>query len=542
MNFRNIKSVEQLYETGIIQRPNIVEKQLDKDELELKNSPKNNPDHFDVIYADKIKKYTNIFKHIIVFTNNRDPKENKTLKNIYDAIDNLKKDKCPVIPELHVFVAAKMEADEREEEIVISDGKESFTIKEESNLDTLIFSRLSVQGEDQCEHIVELLQDRGFLVLNPVKYSTLACDKYETAVLFEKGNIPQPNFTLMTKDILYNEERYNDAMKSVYPNWNEKDSDKNEDLTFVVKILDGHGGTGVAMIDGKKILAWLQLIFAVDPERRLIIQKKEEADGGDIRVHVLTLRDKQVIIAAMKRIKLNNDFRSNVSLGASAEPVKLTSEQEQIALKVARLSRLPWCAVDIMPLVKGSNEELGDNVVLEINSSPGTAGITDVIEENFINILLNELDDPSQFLLQDKVAGYVEAVKINFGDGFEKDLLAKLDTGNSSKASHIEVGKFVDDGKYVTFQMDGKKFKFKKIGESASVTGTQVHNRPIISIPGLTLGLRKLLNIPISVVESRERKTTNCLLNRETLSLLGYVVHPNKTHILTQEMEKVKIL
>lgn len=542
MNFRNIKSVEQLYETGIIQRPNIVEKQLDKDELELKNSPKNNPDHFDVIYADKIKKYTNIFKHIIVFTNNRDPKENKTLKNIYDAIDNLKKDKCPVIPELHVFVAAKMEADEREEEIVISDGKESFTIKEESNLDTLIFSRLSVQGEDQCEHIVELLQDRGFLVLNPVKYSTLACDKYETAVLFEKGNIPQPNFTLMTKDILYNEERYNDAMKSVYPNWDEKNSDKNEDLTFVVKILDGHGGTGVAMIDGKKILAWLQLIFAVDPERRLIIQKKEEADGGDIRVHVLTLRDKQVIIAAMKRIKLNNDFRSNVSLGASAEPVKLTSEQEQIALKVARLSRLPWCAVDIMPLVKGSNKELGDNVVLEINSSPGTAGITDVIEENFINILLNELDDPSQFLLQDKVAGYVEAVKINFGDGFEKDLLAKLDTGNSSKASHIEVGKFVDDGKYVTFQMDGKKFKFKKIGESASVTGTQVHNRPIISIPGLTLGLRKLLNIPISVVESRERKTTNCLLNRETLSLLGYVVHPNKTHILTQEMEKVKIL
>lgn len=542
MNFRNIKSVEQLYETGIIQRPNIVEKQLDKDELELKNSPKNNPDHFEVLYADKIKKYTNIFKHIIVFTNNRDPKENKTLKNIYDAIDNLKKDKCPVIPELHVFVAAKMEADEREEEIVISDGKESFTIKEESNLDTLIFSRLSVQGEDQCEHIVELLQDRGFLVLNPVKYSTLACDKYETAVLFEKGNIPQPNFTLMTKDILYNEERYNDAMKSVYPTWNEKDSDKNEELTFVVKILDGHGGTGVAMIDGKKILAWLQLIFAVDPERRLILQKKEEADGGDIRVHVLTLRDKQVIIAAMKRIKLNNDFRSNVSLGASAEPVKLTSEQEQIALKVARLSRLPWCAVDIMPLVKGSNKELGDNVVLEINSSPGTAGITDVIEENFINILLNELDDPSQFLLQDKVAGYVEAVKINFGDGFEKDLLAKLDTGNSSKASHIEVGKFVDDGKYVTFQMDGKKFKFKKIGESASVTGTQVHNRPIISIPGLTLGLRKLLNIPISVVESRERKTTNCLLNRETLSLLGYVVHPNKTHILTQEMEKVKIL
>ena len=123
-----------------------------------------------------------------------------------------------------------------------------------------------------------------------------------------------------------------------------------KDFTFVMKILDGHG-TGVAMCDGKKILAFLQMIFAIDPERKLILQKKEEADGGDIRVHVLTLRDKQIILACMKRVKLGGDFRSNVSLGAEAEPVKLTPEQGEIALRTA--SKLPWCAVDIMPLVKG---------------------------------------------------------------------------------------------------------------------------------------------------------------------------------------------
>jgi hypothetical protein len=32
------------------------------------------------------------------------------------------------------------------------------------------------------------------------------------------------------------------------------------------------------------------------------------------------------------------------------------------------------------------------------------------------------------------------------------------------------------------------------------------------------------------------------LLNRDVLSKLGYVVHPNKAHILTKEMEKVKIV
>ena len=88
--------------------------------------------------------------------------------------------------------------------------------------------------------------------------------------------------------------------------------------------------------------------------------------------------------------------------------MKLTPEQEQIALKAAMLSKLPWCAVDVMPLVEGSNKELGDNVVLELNASPGTNGITEVINENFVNVLLSELKDPGDFYLQNKVAGYME--------------------------------------------------------------------------------------------------------------------------------------
>lgn len=500
-------------------------------------------DKLDVVYANKKpEKWNNIFKHIIIFTNDRDDENNKTLKNIHEAIETLKKEHCEIIPELHVFVAADVDADDSEENITISDDKEKFTISKESNVDTLIFSRLGVQGEDQCEHIVTLLQDRGFLVLNPVRYSALACDKYESACLFKKGNIPQPNFTLMTKDILYDEELYKNAMHDVYPKWDVKNTDKNEDLGVVVKILDGHGGTGVALIDGKKLYAWLQLVFAVNPEQRLLIQKKEEADGGDIRVHVLTLRNKQVILAAMKRIKINNDFRSNVSLGATAEPVKLTPEQEQIALRTAQLSKLPWCAVDIMPLVKGSNKELGDNVVLEINASPGTAGITDVMKENFINILLNELDDPSEFMLQDKTAGFIESANIRFDDKFNMDFLAKLDTGNSTKASSLEVGEFSDDGKYVEFSLNGKKMKFEKVDKSVALAGEQKYERPVIKVPEISLGLRKVTNVPIAITKKREGKTTNLLLNRDVLSKFGYVVHPAISHILTKEMEKVKIL
>ena len=549
IDYRNVNTVEDvraLVDAGFGHK--VVESHIDHEDIILEGKDYENPDKvqkaekLDVIYSDLKQTPINIFKHIIIFTNDKDPKSNKTLKNIYDAVSTLKKNKCDIIPELHVFEAAEMDADELEENIVISDGDDKFTINEESNIDTLVFSRLGVQGEDQCEHIVQLLQDRGFLVLNPVRYSALACDKYESAVLFQKGGIPQPNFALMTKDILYDEKLYGDAMKKIYPKWDVHDTDKNEDYDVVVKILDGHGGTGVALVGGKRLYAILQLIFAIDPDHRILLQKREEADGGDIRVHVLTLRSKQIILAAMKRIKLGGDFRSNVSLGAEAEPVKLTPEQEQIALRTAALSKLPWCAVDIMPLVKGSNEEIGDNVVLEINASPGTAGISEVIKTNFINVLLNELNDPNEFYLQDKNAGFIESATIKFSDGVEKKFLAKLDTGNSTSASTLEVGEFEDLDKTVKFKVDGKELKYEKVGTMRALAGDSVYKRPVIVVPELIVGLRKVKNAQIAIVKSRDNKKTNLLLNRDIISKLGYVVHPSIAHILTDEMEKVKII
>lgn len=518
-------------------------KQALKENLELlqeKSEPIKTKDRLEVVYAEH-KDYKNIFKNIIVFTNNRDSDKNKTLKNIEEAIDNLKKAKCKIIPKLYTFVSDELTySTDNSGILTITDGDQTLDFTTISNVDTLVFSRLGVQGRDNCEHVVSLLQDRGFLVLNPVRYSELASNKYDTAVLLKKGEIPQPRFCSMTKSILYDEEQYLESMRDVYPEWS-KDPDKNEDFKLVCKILDGHGGTGVFMTDGKKLNAILQTIFAVDPERQLIIQRKEEGDGGDIRVHVLTLRDEQKILACMKRQQLGGDFRSNVSLGAEAIKVELTEEQEQIALRAAKISRLPWCAVDIMPLKKGSNKEVGDNVVLELNASPGTDGISEVIGFNFINVLLNELDDPKKFYLQDKVAGFLETVDIAMVDN-SASLLAKLDTGNGAVASHLEVGDYEEKDGKVTFKFNGKSITMKVIGHSKAVTGTQEHNRPIVVAKSISLGMRKQYDIPIAIVRSRDGKSSNVLINRELLSWLGYVVSPSQTHILTPEMEKVKII
>lgn len=520
-------------------------------EIESKNSkktgneeggnPTNPDDKLKVVYADLDKEPSNIFEHIIIFTNDNDPKNNKTLKNLFDAVKTLKKT-ADIVPEVHVFIAENMTFETDDDNILsITDGDNTLDFEELNNTNTLVFSRLGVQGEDNCEHVVGMLQDRGFLVLNPVRYSELASNKYDTAVLLQKAGIPQPNFCLMTKDILYDEKLFMENMKQVYPDWS-KDTDKNEDKAVVIKILDGHGGTGVALIDGKKLIAILQMVFAIDPEHQLIIQKKEEADGGDIRVHVLTLRSRQIILAAMKRVKIGGDFRSNVSLGAEAEPVKLTPEQEQIALKAAKVSHLPWCAVDIMPLVKGSNKELGDNAVLELNASPGTDGISEVIKHNFINVILNELNEPKEFYLQDKTAGYMESVDISINDNEPVTLLAKLDTGNSALASHMEVGSMDITGDVVNFNFNGKKYSEKIFGYSKAITGSEKHKRPIIHIKTIKLGLRMLYDVPMALVENRNGKSTNVLLNREIMSWLGYIISPYQTHILTQEIDKLKII
>lgn len=542
MNYRDIQSVEDLKAFF----PSLNESKID----EKKGDGKANADvkqtifyndTLDVQYADT-KEVSNIFKHIIIFTNNRDPKENKTLKNIYEAIDEFKKAKLDIIPELHIFVAAEVDSKEDETEITIQDDKEKFVISEANNTDTLVFSRLGVQDEYDCEHAVKLLQDRGFLVLNPVQFASIACNKYETAVLLQKAGIPQPNFTLMTKDILYDEKAFNNAMKEVYKDWDTKDNDKNKDKDLVIKILDGHGGTGVFLENGKRFYAVLQAIFAKMPDLELIIQKKEEADGGDIRVHVLTLNDRQVILAAMKRVKIGGDFRSNVSLGATAEPVKLTKEQEQIALKTAKVSKMPWCAVDIMPIVKGSNKELGENAVLEINASPGTDGISEVIKENFIRVLINQLKDPSEFYLQDKTAGYIESIEVCWKEGLIKTYLAKLDTGNGSYASHVEVGDYKEDGKKITFKIDDEEITMDIDSRSHAKTGeSETSDRPIVIIPYVKIGLRQANNVKMAIVKTR-KKSTNALVNRELIGKMGYVVSPRQIHILTPEMEKIKIL
>ena len=468
------------------------------------------------------------FKNILFFTNDRDSKSNKTLKNLEQAV----KGKGVTI---YPFVAEEIDYKATDTKIKFNDNANKYTIDTQSNVDTIVITRLGAQDSDECIELIKELQDWGFFVLNPIEAAETASNKYTSAVLMERYGIPQPKFTLLSaNDIAKGEESLQKKLKLIYKDVGEDEkADKKKE--YVVKILDGHGGTGVFMVTGKTILSILQAIFAIDPERELLLQKKEEADGGDIRVHVLTMRTEQKILASMKRVKISGDFRSNVSLGATAEPVTLTKEQEEIALNVAKISGMPWCAVDIMPLKAGSNPEIGDNVVLEYNASPGTDGISEVIEDNFMEILLNEINDINELVLAPKAIGYIENVKFTMDNDDEFEFEAKFDTGNGAKASTIGCDSVDYKGNLVIATIEGKKYQFKKAGESRAIVGQVTEPRTTVIIPCIQVGSRKLLDVEFALVDNRNKKQ-KVLINRDVMSRMAYQINPAKKHILDDDL------
>lgn len=517
-------------EAAEVDNENLIDEKKDIDDGE-KAEKSIKKQHTDIVEPTKLTPSEYFFKNIIFFTNERDSAKNKTLKNLEDAI----KGKDIV---LTPFIADEVEYICSDDMIKFSDSKNTMKITDQSNVDTIVIVRLGAQKSEECMALIEELQNWGFFVLNPIQNAKKASNKYTSAVLAQRYNIPQPNFTLLTiNDIKNGMDSLKKALKKIYKDYGDND-EEDEKREFVVKILDGHGGTGVFMVSGKTILAILQAIFAIDEKRELLLQRKEQGQDGDIRVHVLTMRTKQTILAAMKRKKLGKDFRSNVSLGATAEPIELTEEQKAIALKVAQISGMPWCAVDIMPLVKGSNPEIGDNVVLEWNASPGTDGISEVIKDNFMRILLDNINDINELQLAPKSIGYIENIKIKFNENQEKPVVleAKMDTGNGSYASTIGVDKIDVENDTITATIDGNEYKFKKHGEVNPIVGQVRETRVTAIIPEIQIGSRKLLNVEFAIVDNR-KKSTKVLLNRNVLAKMAYHINPGKKHALEAQFD-----
>ncbi len=132
----------------------------------------------------------------------------------------------------------------------------------------------------------------------------------------------------------------------------------------VIKLLEGTQGMGVVLAETEASAKSIIEAFSAANINIMIQEYIAEAAGSDIRVFVIGGE----AVAAIRRKGVPGEFRSNLHRGGRAEPVELTADERDTAVRAASVLGLNVCGVDMLRASRGP-------VVMEVNSSPGLRGI-----------------------------------------------------------------------------------------------------------------------------------------------------------------------
>lgn len=133
---------------------------------------------------------------------------------------------------------------------------------------------------------------------------------------------------------------------------------------LVMKLLQGTQGQGIVLAETRKAAESVMSAFRQLDADILVQEFIKESSGTDIRAFVVG----DEVVAAMRRVAPEGEFRSNVHRGGRTEKVELSKDEEEVAVKAATILGLSVAGVDLMRSNKGP-------LVLEVNSSPGLQGI-----------------------------------------------------------------------------------------------------------------------------------------------------------------------
>ncbi len=158
-----------------------------------------------------------------------------------------------------------------------------------------------------------------------------------------------------------------DLPKTVFSNYSKDVGaviDKVGGAPVVIKLLEGTQGLGVVLADKRNSAESILEAFNGLQARVIVQEFIKEAKGADIRAFVID----GVVEGAMKRQGKEGEFRSNLHRGGSATIIELSDEEENAAIKAARVMGLGVAGVDLLQSARGP-------LILEVNSSPGLEGI-----------------------------------------------------------------------------------------------------------------------------------------------------------------------
>ena len=255
--------------------------------------------------------------------------------------------------------------DEKTKEYIQADknGKTVYRKPYEINQEnTLILYRDLPSGGNNFRRnwsdMMESLDRKGFFLLNPFDCYKLCSSKYLTDVVLRKNNILTPKTTRITHS--------EDAERAF--------KELNTKFPVILKASVGtQTGIGVVLIDNLRTLhTTVQMMMLFDKTIPLLVQEYIPIDY-DIRVMVL---DNEVIASMRRNVMKNNDFRSNVSIGAAAEQIELTDLEKDVAIKSSKAVNGILTGVDLLP---SKNREKDSPHVLEVNATAGLTGIENIV-------------------------------------------------------------------------------------------------------------------------------------------------------------------
>jgi ribosomal protein S6--L-glutamate ligase len=132
----------------------------------------------------------------------------------------------------------------------------------------------------------------------------------------------------------------------------------------IIKLLEGTQGIGVILADSSKVAEAIIETLQSAKQNVLIQKFVSESRGRDMRAFVVGDR----VVAAMRRVAVGEEFRSNVHRGGRAEAVAIDATYERVAIHAAQIMGLRVAGVDMLETKDGPK-------ILEVNSSPGLEGI-----------------------------------------------------------------------------------------------------------------------------------------------------------------------
>ncbi len=154
----------------------------------------------------------------------------------------------------------------------------------------------------------------------------------------------------------------------------------------IIKLLEGTQGVGVILADTRKSAeAIIETLHGA--RQNVLIQKfVAESKGRDIRAFVVGGK----VIAAMRRMAVGQEFRSNVHRGASTESVILDESYKRTAVRATQVMGLHVAGVDLL-------EADGGPQVMEVNASPGLEGIEGATGVDVAGKIIEHLEQQVKF-------------------------------------------------------------------------------------------------------------------------------------------------